>query len=254
LDIQGKTRDGGHGEIVFHSTVNEQDLNIRLFLAPLLRKYQLLKKGEIKMIKPLIFISLMLTCGLAQADPGAFFGITYDIGSSLSGVGVSIKALSTNEEDKAAVDLGISYFPLANEDKFGVDLGVGYLFQNGAVTLGWDFLNSKPQLGVGYVNTQEDEEAVSTPTTEVSDQRLKRDIVYLKTLKNGIKLYSFKYSWSNEIYVGVMAQDLLLMSSYKDAVVLMEGNYYTVDYRALGLKMITLNEWRQSHENIYCSL
>jgi hypothetical protein len=86
-----------------------------------------------------------------------------------------------------------------------------------------------------------------------SDRRLKKDVVYLTTLEKGIKLYSFKYIGIHESYVGVMAQDLLLSSPHRNAVTLARG-YYVVDYKALGLKMITLKEWVQSPENIFCAL
>lgn len=84
----------------------------------------------------------------------------------------------------------------------------------------------------------------------VSDIRLKRNIKFLTELENGIKLYSFKYNWSEETYVGVMAQDLLKDAVYKDSVALMNDNYYGVNYKALGLKMITLDQWLKTPKNI----
>jgi hypothetical protein len=84
-----------------------------------------------------------------------------------------------------------------------------------------------------------------------SDMRLKRDIVKLVTLENGIKLYSFRYLWEDTVYVGVMAQDLLEHESYKDAVVMQQSGFYAVHYEMLGLKMITLEEWHFSQLSIY---
>lgn len=84
-----------------------------------------------------------------------------------------------------------------------------------------------------------------------SDRRLKKDIVYLSTLENGIRLYSFRYTWSNDFtYVGVMAQDLLLSPFHREAVTLENNSFYSVDYHRLGLKMITMGDWQQSHDNI----
>ena len=40
----------------------------------------------------------------------------------------------------------------------------------------------------------------------VSDIRLKRDIALLERLPSGIGLYRYRYVWSNQVYVGVMAQ------------------------------------------------
>ena len=89
------------------------------------------------------------------------------------------------------------------------------------------------------------------PQADASDMRLKRDIVELVTLGNGIKLYSFRYLWEDTVYVGVMAQDLLEHESYKYAVVIQQSGFYAVHYERLGLKMITLDEWHFSQLNIY---
>ena len=45
----------------------------------------------------------------------------------------------------------------------------------------------------------------------VSDARLKRDIDQVATRDDGLPIYSFRYLWDDEVYVGVMAQDLLAM-------------------------------------------
>src|SRR5207249_487566 len=37
----------------------------------------------------------------------------------------------------------------------------------------------------------------------MSDIRVKRDIVPLKQLDNGIRLYRYRYTWSDQVYVGV---------------------------------------------------
>jgi hypothetical protein len=78
-----------------------------------------------------------------------------------------------------------------------------------------------------------------------SDIRLKRDIHLLATLDNGLKIYSFKYLWSDTAYVGVMAQDLLANSAWRDAVVTMPNGFYAVNYEELGLRMVTLDQWRE---------
>ena len=77
-----------------------------------------------------------------------------------------------------------------------------------------------------------------------SDQRLKRDIHQLTTMPNGIKLYSFKYLWSDDIYVGVMAQDLLSNPQWKDAVITSNTGYYSVDYSKLDTQMMTLGQYQ----------
>jgi hypothetical protein len=95
----------------------------------------------------------------------------------------------------------------------------------------------------------------SDPTTSVgtvSDQRLKRDINQLTTMPNGIKLYSFKYLWSDDVYIGVMAQDLLSNPQWKDAVIASNTGYYSVDYSKLGTQMMTLGQYKlqQQQSNV----
>ena len=41
----------------------------------------------------------------------------------------------------------------------------------------------------------------------MSDARLKDDIVPLGRLENGIRLYRYRYKWSEQRFVGVMAQE-----------------------------------------------
>ena len=79
-----------------------------------------------------------------------------------------------------------------------------------------------------------------------SDRRLKREIVHLATLDNGIRLYRFKYLWSDQVHVGVMAQDLLADETFRQAVVMMPEGFYAVNYAMLGLTMTTLEEWEQA--------
>jgi len=77
-----------------------------------------------------------------------------------------------------------------------------------------------------------------------SDIRLKRDVVPLASLANGIKLYRFRYLWSETVQVGVMAQDLLREPARRGAVILQDDGFYAVDYASLGLRMATFAEWQ----------
>jgi endosialidase-like protein len=84
------------------------------------------------------------------------------------------------------------------------------------------------------------------PPTE-SDARLKMNVTPVAVLRNGITLYSFQYRRDpTTTYVGVLAQDLLNSedSGFRDAVIVGTNGYYAVNYDALGLKMLTLDEWR----------
>ena len=82
-----------------------------------------------------------------------------------------------------------------------------------------------------------------------SDRRLKNSIHSIAKLTSGMKIYSFKYNWSNETYVGVMAQDLLNNKVLKKSVVTMPNGFYGVNYTSLGLKMTTLNNWNKEGLN-----
>jgi len=60
---------------------------------------------------------------------------------------------------------------------------------------------------------------------------LKRNIKYLKNIF-GINVYSFSYIWSNETFVGVMAQELL-KTKYSNAVYMTKNGFYMVNYSEL---------------------
>lgn len=79
----------------------------------------------------------------------------------------------------------------------------------------------------------------------ISDRRLKRSIHLLARLHSGMKIYAFKYLWSDVVYVGVMAQDLLQNPTWKDAVITKANGFYAVNYAMLGLKMTTLAKWEK---------
>ena len=75
-----------------------------------------------------------------------------------------------------------------------------------------------------------------------SDVRLKRDIVLVGRRDDGLGLYSYRYVWSDTVYLGVMAQEVALI--HPDAIV--RGaldDYLRVDYGRLGLRLMTLSDW-----------
>ena len=76
-----------------------------------------------------------------------------------------------------------------------------------------------------------------------SDARLKDDIVPLRRLENGIRLYRYRYKWSEQRFVGVMAQEVL--DIVPDAVSLGADGYLRVDYEHLGLTLMTWDQWLQ---------
>ncbi len=83
--------------------------------------------------------------------------------------------------------------------------------------------------------------ATGNLTFSFSDIRLKRDIIELARLDNGIGLYRYRYNWSDQHYVGVMAQEVA--DIIPDAVVRGPDGYLRVDYGRLGLHLMTWDEW-----------
>jgi outer membrane immunogenic protein len=82
----------------------------------------------------------------------------------------------------------------------------------------------------------------SDSTVILSDIRLKRDIALVGRRDDGLGLYSFRYLWSDTVYVGVMAQEVALV--HPDAIVRGDlDDYLRVDYGRIGLRLMTLSEW-----------
>jgi hypothetical protein len=82
---------------------------------------------------------------------------------------------------------------------------------------------------------------LGTRTAQASDARLKRDVVKVGRLDNGLSLYRYRYLWSDQVYVGVMAQEVALLRP--QAVVRGHDGYLRVDYAMLGARMMTWEEW-----------
>ena len=68
-----------------------------------------------------------------------------------------------------------------------------------------------------------------------SDIRLKTNIEQVGVAANGLPLYHFRYFWSDIVYQGVMAQDVLKV--FPEAVETMPSGFMAVNYGALGMKM-----------------
>jgi len=77
-----------------------------------------------------------------------------------------------------------------------------------------------------------------------SDIRLKTDVVRVGQLDNGLPLYRFRYLWSSEIYVGVLAQEVLPVVPY--AVIVGEDGFMRVNYDMLGARLMTWEEWQKT--------
>ena len=177
-------------------------------------------------------------------------GVAAEFGDNKPDVGVTGKVL-VGPFSNVVAGGGATY--LFGSGQVGLDLSAG-LNLNGATILGgYDFTTQHPQVSVGYApvfttltcapgETLTNGYCFPPPS---SDRRLKRDIVHLATLSDGIKLYSFRYLWSDEYQVGVMAQDLLADPRYAHAVSTDDAGFYRVDYDQLDLVMVTLEQWNE---------
>lgn len=65
----------------------------------------------------------------------------------------------------------------------------------------------------------------------LSDERLKRDIEQVGSLPSGLPIYKYKYLWSDEEHIGVMAQEAQAL--FPDAVAAGESGYLMVNYDAI---------------------
>jgi len=79
----------------------------------------------------------------------------------------------------------------------------------------------------------------------LSDVRVKRDITPVAKLENGLQLYRYRYAWSDTLYVGVLAQEVLEVAP--GAVSRGADGYLRVNYARLGLRMQLWEEWVASH-------
>jgi hypothetical protein len=80
-----------------------------------------------------------------------------------------------------------------------------------------------------------------------SDVRLKRDIVQVGRLDNGIGIYRFRYNWSDQTYVGVLAQEV--QQIIPDSVVTGPDGYLRVDYAKLGMPLLTWSQWTRGRKH-----
>jgi Chaperone of endosialidase len=77
-----------------------------------------------------------------------------------------------------------------------------------------------------------------------SDRRLKSDVSRVGSLSSGLNLYRFRYLGEATDYVGVMAQEVLAVAP--EAVTTGADGFLRVDYHALGTRMMTYADWKNS--------
>ena len=71
-----------------------------------------------------------------------------------------------------------------------------------------------------------------------SDARLKRNIELIETRSDGLRIYSFNYTWSDVKWIGVIAQDLLEQPQFAHSVRLEANGFYSVDYSKINFEMV----------------
>jgi hypothetical protein len=59
-------------------------------------------------------------------------------------------------------------------------------------------------------------------------------------------LYRFNYLDSSDVYVGVIAQEVLAV--VPEAVIIGEDGFMRVNYERLGTRMMTWDEWQKQRE------
>ena len=103
-------------------------------------------------------------------------------------------------------------------------------------------------LSVKPAQVQAQPYTTATGSGAISDIRLKRDIALLSRLDNGLGLYRYRYLWSDQVYVGVMAQEVEKVMP--EAVARGADGYLRVDYQRLGLRLMTWHEWTESSKAV----
>jgi hypothetical protein len=79
------------------------------------------------------------------------------------------------------------------------------------------------------------------PRFVYSDIRLKRDVLQVGRLENGLRLYRFRYRWCDKLYVGVMAHEVEMIDP--EAVSTDDDGFLRVNYRRLRLCLRTYDDW-----------
>lgn len=81
--------------------------------------------------------------------------------------------------------------------------------------------------------------AAGAGNVAVSDANLKTDIQKIGTTAHGLPLYHFRYIGGDQVFEGVMAQDVLKV--VPEAVVQSAYGFHAVDYGMLGIEMRAVN-------------
>ena len=117
------------------------------------------QKGLVmKRVQKAVLIGMFAMMAAFADGLQAMFGVSYTWGGSIGNgnFGISAKVISSREKNNLIAVGGVTYYPWAPVDKLGVDVSAGYLFEDFALTAGWDFIQSDWLVSAGYVNTIEE--------------------------------------------------------------------------------------------------
>ncbi len=98
------------------------------------------------------FVLLFLSFS-ARADAGYFVGLSFLLDGNVSekNIGFTAKMMNSDKHDEWKAAIGASIYPW-NNDKFGIDIGAGYSDNNTAAFIGYDLVQTKPSISLGWVN------------------------------------------------------------------------------------------------------
>lgn len=151
----------------------------------------------------------------------------HDLESTLDRTGTMASA--EDSKNTIGYDLGASTSLTAKLGPGRLSAYVNYLYESKTPLVHFQAANSDEHR-LGFDSAQQVTTGLKyiVPTSVFSsDAKLKTDIVRLGALPSGLPVYSYKYIWSPETHIGVMAQEALLM--YPDAVQEIDG-FLAVDY------------------------
>jgi outer membrane immunogenic protein len=115
-----------------------------------------------------------------------------------------------------------------------VTVGMSWRFAPDGSSSPWAGGYAGGQVGGAWGNNTNGTYTSSAQIVAASDVRLKRDITLVGRRSDGLGLYSFKYLWSDNVHLGVMAQEVALL--YPAAIVRDDlTGYMAVNYTRLGL-------------------
>jgi hypothetical protein len=114
-------------------------------------------------MKKLLATTLLLAAtSAAIAEPALMLGVSYNFGGA---TGITLKLLSTNREEKAALAVGVSYAPGREVSRWSWDTGVAYNFKSTALVLSYDWVPGETQLSFGAANLKAPAKASSAAET-----------------------------------------------------------------------------------------